>query len=898
MKKHVLVLTAALCTLLFTLFAEAAGKIPLRIEPAPAAVQGYPVSAGVPFARGVLKDIKNIRVLDANGKEVPCQVRELAPWDAGGGVKAALVTFLADVKKTAQTGFYSSKKEEESFYTLEYGGAAASARSAQPVKVTGAGTGTITVDTGALSFKVGEKAFSLGSFSLGGKQVASSVDLVLKAQGKEFRASKTKAAKATVEDAGPVVACIRLDGKHTAPDGSAYFDYVVRIFAYAGKPYVRVLYRIVNTDDKTGTESIEGWGWEMKVPGAAKYAFGGDKGKVHEGALGEAHIYQGGDVVGSLDFIHPKRMKKKGNFWYKGAAEGVKAAGWADVSGAGGVTAVVRNFHEQYPKVLDAKAGRLTLWLHAPKPWNDKAFGSTQKHDEPVKEGYAIGFAKTHELFFNFHAGDRKTAQSGELAAVFQEKPFVKAPPAQYCGSGAFGRLSPNALAKTDYPACLDTMTEHIRIIADRHSYFGYMDWTLYGNYNFGETQTLVAGSHFFEAPRCMLLLFLTRDTYGATNCTEVTEAEKAEAAKPNKSLKFMFDKAEAGSRHHMDIDVMHCNKAKGRFAGLGPGMHWASSLFCNNRDPVGRPVLHHLRASPEVMTHYHNWGGHPGGLYEFYLLSGDRFALETLKLQADFYIALYKSGFKEKHHESQHAWPLWTLCAAYEATGEKKYLDGCIATMKFLVEWWNKPEVFYNDGNKICDIDHPMAYWTIDDTTMTHVNRPCKHEPKCTGFRIPNAPALMTAVIRFRELNRYAKTEIKDEVLTKMLVESMRFIFHVVKKHSYGFGFAAGACGQKVGKRRASGCRGTNAIMQYPFLYAASLLPPGQERSDWLKRATYKGNPPFSKVAVAGKEFGYKHYRSAAYCRPNEMGPSTFLWNIPHYVALWEEMKKEGKLK
>jgi hypothetical protein len=64
----------------------AAEKILLRVEPAPAAAKGYPVSTGIPFARGTLKDIKIIRLLDESGMEIPCQVRQLAKWDAGGGV--------------------------------------------------------------------------------------------------------------------------------------------------------------------------------------------------------------------------------------------------------------------------------------------------------------------------------------------------------------------------------------------------------------------------------------------------------------------------------------------------------------------------------------------------------------------------------------------------------------------------------------------------------------------------------------------------------------------------------------------------------------------------------------------------------------------------------------------
>jgi len=170
--KRIIVLTVFLiCILSRPFFALAAGKVPLRIDPAPASVKGYPVSTGIPFARGALKNVKNIRVLDANGKEVPSQARLLATWDTGG-VKAALVSFQADVEK-----------DKNAVYQLGYGGATGSAIPAKPVKVSG--TDTLSVDTGVLSFRVAAKKFALTDFTVNGRQVAGSADLVLRANGKE-----------------------------------------------------------------------------------------------------------------------------------------------------------------------------------------------------------------------------------------------------------------------------------------------------------------------------------------------------------------------------------------------------------------------------------------------------------------------------------------------------------------------------------------------------------------------------------------------------------------------------------------------------------------------------------------------------------------------------------------
>jgi len=906
MKKLALFLGA--CCVMGVLFlsaAETADKIPLRIEPAPAEVKAYPVDTGIPFPRGALKDAKMVRVLDAGGKEVPSQARELAKWEDGKGVKAVLVSFQADISK-----------DKEVKYALEYGKATAAAP-AKPVTVKGAGTGTITVNTGALSFKVKEKSFGLTDFTAGGK-IVPSIDLVLKAKGKEYRASATKKAKAVVEDSGPMVACVRLSGTH-ASGGEDYFDYIVRVYAYAGKPYVRVWYTILNTDDKTGPEDVDGWGMVLKTPGASKYAIGGEK-EVHAGGLsGDVHLSQKGLY----------RSSHRHNFSYEGVGKGAKAPGWIDVSkGSSGVTAKVRHFWQQFPKAIAAKPGELTLWLHSPEPFNKEKFG-TDAYGEPRALGYASGIAKTHEILLYFHKGDHAAAKSGDLAEVFEQRPFPKAPPKWYCKSGAFGYISSTALLEkpdTGYANVLDFVYDHVKLDGIGRYWRGNSSWHIFGNTDFGEVMQQLSMNLPNETPRSLLLQFISRDRYGPVfpnkgkRNNEFTDEQGEEAAKDNKSTMWMIDMAENQVHHHMDIDVSHCNKAKGRLAGHGPGMHWKGRRL-GNPPPEGvdkikgwervwksssggwKPV-HHCGASPETHCSRGSWAGHPGGIYEYYLLTGERRPLEVLKEQAGYGIALYDKGFKEKKQEAQHAWLLWTAVRAYKATGDKKYLANAERIMKFQIDWWNEPEEWWSRGKKIGMVDHPRGYWTITDANDSHNFRrlswPTPPELKSTGATRNGSHVMFMAVIEFHDMNKTVKTKIDNKQVETMLVECMRFI------SPRGFPIINSEVFKNFRPRtnpniQMGGCDSPRSAITFPLLYISQFAN-GKEQQDWhAMLKSYAGLPPFSgdKFKVPGRK--YSHVKGLTrnvkvMCNPNEQGPIWFFWSVPNYVALYEKLKKEGK--
>jgi hypothetical protein len=69
-------------------------RVPLQIN-APIGIVGQPVTVGVPFPRGSLREPERLCLADAEGKSVPLQVKPLARW-ADGSVKWLLCDFMLE----------------------------------------------------------------------------------------------------------------------------------------------------------------------------------------------------------------------------------------------------------------------------------------------------------------------------------------------------------------------------------------------------------------------------------------------------------------------------------------------------------------------------------------------------------------------------------------------------------------------------------------------------------------------------------------------------------------------------------------------------------------------------------------------------------------------------------
>ena len=110
----------------------------------------------------------------------------------------------------------------------------------------------VVLDTGPLQLSVGKPGADLiGSVTLHGGRLGDEVSWpafsVIDEQGTAFSTAGDDTAQVEIEEQGPLRAALRISGTHRhRADG--FLDYVVRIHAWAGKPYVAVQYQFINRE--------------------------------------------------------------------------------------------------------------------------------------------------------------------------------------------------------------------------------------------------------------------------------------------------------------------------------------------------------------------------------------------------------------------------------------------------------------------------------------------------------------------------------------------------------------------------------------------------------------------------------------------------------------------------
>lgn len=200
------------------------------------------VSNGVPFLAGQVTDLKTLRVVAANGKEMVAQFRPLARWwSKDNSLRWVQVDF-----KTSLGGFQS-----KDFYVTD--GRTKAYES--PLKVTKTDE-TLVVDTGVARFTIDRKNFNLfkqvrldhnrdGEYAQSEEVISPGNcvgGVVVDTLGNKYLASKGTT-KVDVEESGPVRVCIVAKGVHRPQDegySRGMYGYDVRMHFYANSSLVRL----------------------------------------------------------------------------------------------------------------------------------------------------------------------------------------------------------------------------------------------------------------------------------------------------------------------------------------------------------------------------------------------------------------------------------------------------------------------------------------------------------------------------------------------------------------------------------------------------------------------------------------------------------------------------------
>ncbi|MCX7590340.1 MAG: hypothetical protein N2255_01800 [Kiritimatiellae bacterium] len=409
-----------------------------------------PVTGGVPLPPGAVFDTAKLRVVDPSGNPVPAQFKVMERWwkpAYDDSIRWLKVDFLADVPAT-ETTVYRLRDNGEGIIP------------ATPLSVT-ENEGEILVTTGPLRFTINKKAFNIidkAWFDLNGDGTFADDEQMIQpnienggvlvsgewpeknlSKGMLFYSAARPPKRVVIEENGPVRVTILAEGTHYARDPAiplGFYDYRVRIHAYAGKPFVRVQYALQNLR-VTPTQYI----WPIQEFSiVTRVDFSGDHAAAFlldndpyrlpphywEGQAqtanwpGKAEIYgrqvSDGRVVcyqdssggeqwkqlisnGHNSRVFGRDVKEVPGVSFRGfkifkdgkeEASGSHCPGLCDLRDNNrGLMVVMRDFWQQYPKAIEAERGRLAL----------KVFPAE------ARQIYALepGTQKTTDLLYFFH---------------------------------------------------------------------------------------------------------------------------------------------------------------------------------------------------------------------------------------------------------------------------------------------------------------------------------------------------------------------------------------------------------------------------------------------------------------------------------------------------------------
>ncbi len=433
--------------------------------------QAWPVTVGVPFAEGQLKDAAALRVSGPDSKPLPLQAQVTAKWP-DGSVKWVLLDTQATLPASSKTALHLSWDARTS---------TAVPAAAAKLQVSADGTG-VKIDTGAMSFKLTptgggipeEVTINSVVVSKGGLN-----DLSYLTSGPAMNPPETRGnwkrpaptdakrvelsangatAEVLVEQKNDLRATILVKGWYQgAGQKACRFD--VRVTAFAGKPYVKIQHSFTFTEDPYAF-FVRRIRLRFDVAGVQAAAFGGATG-LHDVKPAEgAYMLSIGPEI-NHNGIKPADAPKKVVAYdvFDGAGKklagmsGQDPPGFVFARGANGAVVVsVRDFKHLHPKELavDANGVEVDLWPEHGDLLIDcrnSLYGETIR-GETTLAGVACGWAKTHEIWAAYGGKGGTDAKSGPLKASLdvaraaQEPAWGWADPAHVCASKTMGTMA------------------------------------------------------------------------------------------------------------------------------------------------------------------------------------------------------------------------------------------------------------------------------------------------------------------------------------------------------------------------------------------------------------------------------------------------------------------------
>lgn len=450
-------------------------SVPIIIEEHAAVERlSEPVTAGIPFPRGILRASEAVSLTASNGNRVPVQTQPLAHWP-DGSIKWLLLDFQASMAAGERTELHL--------------------RSAPPADTRKPAGISLDWQEQACSIVTGAAVFRLGSHlfrpfeqvTVQGRDMLDPSGCTMTLTDGNGTAYQPRIENVLVETGGVLRTTLRCDGRFCSASGHAFANFQARLHFYAGHPFAKLDFTLHNPRAAKHPGGL----WDLGDPGSVFFddlAFSlrlrnletpqiqwvSEPGGEDRAGDHDLIIYQ--DSSGGTNWRSSNHVNRKGEVRHsfqgyrvlshnEVIAEGLRANPVVSLSDARNqVAATVQHFWQNFPKALEASADTLTVRLF-PRQYNDlfELQGGEQK---------------THTAFLDFGPG-----KSPRQLRWAQNPLLVHATPEWYAASGAVPDLLPQADASNE------TMVDLIKTaIEGDNTFFDHREIIdEYGWRNFGE---------------------------------------------------------------------------------------------------------------------------------------------------------------------------------------------------------------------------------------------------------------------------------------------------------------------------------------------------------------------------------------------------------------------------
>jgi len=586
-----------------------------------------PATVAVPFPQGALVDIGRCRIADAAGKTFPGQFRVTTRWP-DGSVKWLLVHLQADLPANKGADYFLDTN------------------AADPAFASSMCVSASCVDTGALKIALSNTPDALfdsittpqGTFT----REEISPFTITDGKGNAYTAGAGEKGWEVIES-GPVRAMLRTRGRHTGASGT-WFDYIVTLYAYAGKSWIDLDYRVINTESGKPLELANA------APGLTVSSIASMNLRLTPKACGEtacfvAHsnyvtTYQEGETEKLID---DQYLLFTANEQNPEVLYGTLYADWQDEKRA--VCATIYQAQQNFPKRVAVSKDALTVDLIP------ESTGAVE---------FIEGMSKTHRMQLYFHAPNaarREDINFRSLQYQLPDKPTLE--PAVYEATGIYEDIF---TAKRN--GHMEFYLE--QLFADRSKAYGILHWgdnpdsgyTLQGR-GMGD---IVWINGEYDAGHSFYLYYITHYRRAA------------------------FAAMKVATEHLIDVDICHHSADPGRMGGqvvhsarhvtrgCTPSHEWVESLL----------DYYHETGDPDVL--------------EMALAMG-----RNIQYLLENKIFKFVHGGFGSARES--GWALFAMSALYKETFDEYWLKHCETIVSLFVKWEQQMGAFispYTDHSMI----------------------------------------------------------------------------------------------------------------------------------------------------------------------------------------------------